>query len=73
MTPVQFRMAKAALALSNRELSEATGVHRNTLNAMDNGKASPSTASHLRLWLEAHGIEFLGEDGVRLRPPQSAS
>jgi transcriptional regulator with XRE-family HTH domain len=69
MNPVQFRMAKAALDLSNRELAEATGIHRNTLNAMDNNKASPSTASHLRLWLEARGIEFLGSDGVRMPPP----
>jgi len=35
MTADQFKMAKAALGLSNPELADATGLHRNTLNKLD--------------------------------------
>ena len=59
MTPHQFKMAKAALGLSNPDLAEATGLHRNTLNKVDKGEGKESTVMHLRLALEARGIQFL--------------
>lgn len=59
MTPHQFKMAKAALGLSNPELAEMTGLHRNTLNKVDKGEGKDSTIQHLRLALEAEGIQFL--------------
>lgn len=59
MTPEQFKMAKAALGLSNPELAEQTGLHRNTLNKVDKGEGKPSTVQHLRLTLESLGIQFL--------------
>lgn len=62
MTPEQFRMAKAALGLSNPELAEKIGLHRNTLNKLDQGLGKASTIQHVRLALEAEGIQFL-EDG----------
>ncbi|WP_127143177.1 transcriptional regulator [Pelagibacterium montanilacus] len=68
-------MAKSALGLSNPELAEITGLHRNTLNKIDQGAGKPSTAQHVRLALEARGIQFLesGEvaegSGVAVRPP----
>jgi transcriptional regulator with XRE-family HTH domain len=52
-------MAKAALGLSNPELAEMTGLHRNTLNKVDKGEGKDSTIQHLRLALEAEGIQFL--------------
>lgn len=62
MTPEQFKMAKSALGLSNPDLAELTGLHRNTLNKVDKGEGKQSTVMHLRLALEARGIQFL-EDG----------
>lgn len=59
MTPEQFKMAKAALGLSNPELAEMTGLHRNTLSKLDQGAGKASTSQHVRLALEAKGIQFL--------------
>lgn len=74
LTPEQFRMAKAALGLSNPELSSLTGLHRNTLNKVDNGEGSASTMNLLRLTFEQKGLIFLspgdatdGGPGVRLK------
>ncbi|MFB9223010.1 transcriptional regulator [Paracoccus cavernae] len=59
MTPDQFKGAKAMLGLSNPELAEATGLHRNTLNKLDKGEGKASTIQLVRLTLEARGIQFL--------------
>ena len=77
MTPEQFKMAKAALGLSNPDLAEATGLHRNTLNKVDKGEGKESTIQHLRLALEAQGVQFLESGqvsdgvGVALKPNTS--
>ena len=77
MTPEQFKMAKAALGLSNPDLAEATGLHRNTLNKVDKGEGKESTIHHLRLALEAKGVQFLETGqisdglGVALKPKTS--
>ena len=52
-------MAKAALSLSNPDLAEMTGLHRNTLNKLDKGEGKASTVQLVRLTLEAQGIQFL--------------
>lgn len=71
MTGEQFRMAKAALNLSNPQVAEMTGLHRNTLNKADRGEATSATWALLRLTLESAGIEFIPENGggagVRLK------
>lgn len=59
MTPQQFRMAKAALSLSNPDLARMTGLHRNTLNRLDRGSGKASTIKLVRLTLEAAGVQFL--------------
>ncbi len=59
MTPEQFKMAKAALGLSNPDIAEITGLHRNTLNKLDKGAGKQSTVQHVQLALEAQGIQFL--------------
>ena len=64
MTPEQFKMAKTALGLSNPDLAEITGLHRNTLNKVDKGEGKSSTVQHLRLSLEAQGIQFLDNGEV---------
>jgi len=68
MTPKQFKMAKAALGLSNPELAEETGLHRNTLNKIDKGDSKESTVQHVRLVLEARGIQFLDTGEVAAGP-----
>ena len=66
MTPYQFKMAKTALGLSNPELAESVGLHRNTLNKVDKGEAKASTTKLLRLALEAKGVQFLESGQVAL-------
>ena len=68
MTAEQFKMAKAALGLSNPDLAEITGLHRNTLNRVDKGDGKPSTIQHLRLVLEAKGIQFLDDGQLAAGP-----
>ncbi|MEO1026818.1 MAG: helix-turn-helix transcriptional regulator [Pseudomonadota bacterium] len=62
MSPELFKMAKAALGMSNPELAEITGLHRNTLNKVDKGTGKASTIQLVKLTLEGKGIQFL-EDG----------
>lgn len=66
MTPEQFKAAKAMLGLSNPELADLTGLHRNTLGKLDKGEGKSSTARLVQLTLEARGIQFL-------EPGQSAN
>ena len=68
MTSTQFKMAKAALGLSNPELADLTGLHRNTLNKVDKGEGKASTVQLLRLTLEAQGIQFLDSGEVAAGP-----
>lgn len=68
MTPEQFKMAKSALGLSNPELAEMAGLHRNTLNKVDKGEGKASTVQHLRLALEAQGVQFLDSGEVATGP-----
>ena len=68
MTPEQFRMAKAALGISNPDLAEKTGLHRNTLNKMEQGDGKASTVQHVRLALEAEGVQFLESGQVAFGP-----
>ncbi|GAB1381289.1 hypothetical protein [Pararhodobacter aggregans] len=68
MTPEQFRMAKAALGLTNPDLAGKTGLHRNTLNKLDKGEGKASTAQLVRLTLEAEGVQFLDSGQVAAGP-----
>ena len=68
MTPEQLKMAKSALSLSNPDLAELTGLHRNTLNKLDKGEGKASTLQLVRLTLEAQGIQFLDSGGVAEGP-----
>ena len=68
MTPEQYKMAKAALGLSNPEVAGQTGLHRNTLNKLDKGEGKASTVQLVRLTLEAKGIQFLEAGQVSVGP-----
>nr|WP_312798591.1 transcriptional regulator [Tianweitania sp.] len=78
MTPVQCRMARAALRLGVRELANLADVSTNTVTRFEAGEAlKSSTVSHLQSVLEKSGIEFIPENGggpgVRLARPMKNS
>jgi transcriptional regulator with XRE-family HTH domain len=69
MTPIQLRMARAAVGWGVRELAQKAGVTANTVTRIENGAdAKQSTINRLQNALEAAGIEFTNGDqpGVRL-------
>jgi transcriptional regulator with XRE-family HTH domain len=72
MTPVQLKMARAALGWGVRELAKKAGVTANTVTRIENGSdAKQSTIAALRAALESAGVEFIAENGggagVRLK------
>jgi transcriptional regulator with XRE-family HTH domain len=72
MTPIQMRMARAAVGWGVRDLAERAGVTANTVTRIENGSdAKQSTIAALRSALESAGVEFIPENGggagVRLR------
>lgn len=80
VTSAQFRMARAALEWTVRDLAAKAGVHRNTIARIEAGEAShgPTLAAVQRA-LEDAGIIFLsageqtnGGPGVRLREAEEA-
>ena len=74
VTSEQFRMARAALGWTVRDLADRAGVHRNTITRIEAGDASHGpTIQAVRHALEAAGILFLaagehkdGGPGIRL-------
>jgi transcriptional regulator with XRE-family HTH domain len=68
-------MARAALNWTVRDLAEATGLHRNTINNIEVGRyaGDPNTLKLIEHRLKTAGIEFIDENGggpgVRLRRP----
>lgn len=78
MTPVQMRMARAALGWGVRDLADQAGVTANTVSRIETGAdAKQSTVAALKAALEAGGVEFIAENGggagVRLRKGGKAS
>jgi DNA-binding XRE family transcriptional regulator len=68
-------MARAALDWTVRDLAEATGLHRNTINNIEVGRyaGDPKTLELIERTLRSAGVEFIDENGggpgVRLRKP----
>ena len=68
-------MARAALDWTVRDLAEATGLHRNTINNIEVGRyaGDPRTLEIIEQTLRTAGVEFIDENGggpgVRLRKP----
>jgi transcriptional regulator with XRE-family HTH domain len=76
MTPVQIKMARAALGWGVRDLATASGITANTVSRIEGGAdAMQSTISAIRAALEKAGVEFIdpndGGPGVRLAKPKS--
>jgi transcriptional regulator with XRE-family HTH domain len=58
-------MARAALDWTVRDLAEATGLHRNTINNIEVGRyaGDPKSLELIENSLRAAGIEFIKENG----------
>jgi predicted transcriptional regulator len=70
ITGKQIRAARALLGMSQVELGRAAGLSETGVVGIETGRVDPkaSTLGNLIRVLEGKGIEFLGSDGVRLRP-----
>jgi transcriptional regulator with XRE-family HTH domain len=68
-TTAQIRMARAALNWTVRDLARATGLHRNTITNITIGRYAGNCESMelIEEVLHRAGIEFLSDNGVRLR------
>jgi transcriptional regulator with XRE-family HTH domain len=70
-------MARAALGWTVRDLAEATGLHRNTINNIEIGRyaGDPKTLAVIEKVLGRAGVEFTNGDqpGVRLRKARPKS
>lgn len=68
MTPVQIRMARAALDMSAEDLASKAVVPPDEIEALERGSGGqPEAAAKLRATFETAGVEFLEEDGIRYR------
>jgi transcriptional regulator with XRE-family HTH domain len=69
VTSAQVRMARAALNWTVRDLAEAASVHRNTITNIETERyvGDPETLAAIENVLKRAGVEFIDENGVRLR------
>ncbi len=67
MSPVQVRMARAALAVTAEQLAARAGVEVAAIATLEQEVGNPDPTAKLRAAFERAGIEFLDQDGVRLR------
>lgn len=58
ITPAQYRMARAALNISLRDLSVEVGIAVTTLGKIDSGEVSSKTLRKLRIYFQQKGIFF---------------
>jgi transcriptional regulator with XRE-family HTH domain len=74
ITAEQYRMARAALRLSVRDVATMASVSTNTLTRLENGEElKPRTLEAIRNALEKAGVEFTNGDqpGVRMKRPDA--
>ena len=64
MTPVQIRMARAALNLTADALASEAMTPTEEVEALERGGGNPDIAAKLRGFFDASGIAFIGENGV---------
>jgi len=70
MTPIQVRMARAALRLGVRELAELAKVTPATVTRFETEKGGlqHSSAEAIRRALEAQGVQFVDSGAVAAGP-----
>jgi DNA-binding XRE family transcriptional regulator len=68
MLPVQCKAARVALGIGERELAAKAGVSPDTVSRLEKGEAlHQRTGIAIREALEAAGVEFTPDGGVRLK------
>lgn len=69
LTPAQSRAARGFLNWTLADLAQASGISRASLNSFESGNSNlkADTMSAIQQALEAGGIEFTDEPGVRLK------
>jgi transcriptional regulator with XRE-family HTH domain len=68
MTGQQCRMARAALNMGVRDLAKLAKVATGTITRLEAGEElKPRTVEAVQHALERKGIEFIGDEGVRVR------
>jgi transcriptional regulator with XRE-family HTH domain len=75
ITPAQSKMARAGLGWSIKRLALAAKVGVATVARFEIGKGEiiPATQAAIQRALEAAGVEFLLDNGVRLKAPQPSA
>ncbi|MFT0858694.1 helix-turn-helix domain-containing protein [Ancylobacter sp. G4_0304] len=77
MTPIQSRMARAALGWGTRDLAQKANVSPDTIARLERGeRLRAATVAAIRITFEAAGIEFIPENGggagVRFQKPAAS-
>lgn len=54
-----FKMAKYGLGLTNKDIESLSGIHRNTVNRAELGRASAQTMLQLQQFFTSLGVEFV--------------
>jgi transcriptional regulator with XRE-family HTH domain len=73
VTSAQIRAGRGLVNWSVRDLSDRSGIHRNTITNIETGKSGgdEKTLAAIRAALESAGVEFIPENGsgagVRLK------
>lgn len=72
ITTAQIRGARGLLGWNQSDLSDRTGISTTSIGAIENGntQARESTLVLIRRAFEGGGVEFIGQDGVRIRNSQ---
>lgn len=69
ITTAQIRGARGILNWSQGDLAERTGISATSIGSIENNQTKPraNTLSNIQRAFEDAGIEFMGQDGVRLK------
>ncbi len=66
ITPVQVKMARAALGWGIRDLAKRVGVANNTISRFENDAGTTvKTLGKIQTALENAGVEFIAPDGTK--------
>ena len=68
MTPMQSRMARAALGVPIREVAAAIGVGASAISQWERhgrNNVGEETIARMREWYKAQGVTLVGSNGVK--------
>jgi DNA-binding XRE family transcriptional regulator len=71
ITPRQIRAARGLMDWTQGDLADSVGISRSTIAAIEKGTANPSreVMDNIRATFERSRVEFLPQEGVRIRHP----